>query len=38
MIQKKQFLEGADVIFSDKVISMNDQVNKIKKLNHFKKI
>tara|TARA_Y100001970_G_scaffold57091_1_gene72355 strand:+ start:1130 stop:2059 length:930 start_codon:yes stop_codon:yes gene_type:complete len=28
---------GADVIFSDKVISMNDNVNKIKKLNHFKK-
>ena len=28
---------GADVIFSDKVISMNDQVNKIKKLNHFKR-
>ena len=28
---------GADVIFSDKVISMNDRVNKIKKLNHFKK-
>ena len=28
---------GADVIFSDKVISMNDKVNKIKKLKHFKK-
>ena len=28
---------GADVIFSDKVISMNDKVNKIKKLNYFKK-
>jgi ornithine carbamoyltransferase len=28
---------GADVIFSDKVISMNDKVNVIKKLNHFKK-
>ena len=27
----------ADVIFSDKVISMNDKVNKIRKLNHFKK-
>jgi len=26
----------ADVIFSDKVISMNDKVNKIKKLKHFK--
>ena len=29
-------VEGADVIFSDKVISMNDKVNKIKKLNYFK--
>ena len=29
--------ERADVIFSDKVISMNDKVNKIKKLNYFKK-
>ena len=28
---------GADVVFSDKVISMNDRVNKTKKLNHFKK-
>ena len=28
---------GADVIFSDKVISMNDKVDKIKKLNDFKK-
>ena len=27
----------ADVIFSDKVISMNDKVDKIKKLNDFKK-
>ena len=27
----------ADVIFSDKVISMNDKVNKIKKLHDFKK-
>ena len=26
----------SDVIFSDKVISMNDKVNKQKKLNHFK--
>ena len=33
---KKQIL-GADVIFSDKVISMNDRVNKIKKLNHFRR-
>ena len=29
-------VKGADVIFSDKVISMNDKVNKIKKLRHFK--
>ena len=28
---------GADVIFSDKVISMSDKVNKIKKLSHFNK-
>ena len=34
---KKKAVSGADVIFSDKVISMNDKVNKIKKLNHFKK-
>ena len=27
----KKAMLGADVIFSDKVISMNDQVNKIKK-------
>ena len=33
----KKAVLGADVIFSDKVISMNDKVNKIKKLNHFKK-
>ena len=33
----KNAATGADVIFSDKVISMNDKVNKIKKLNHFKK-
>ena len=32
----KKAVEGADVIFSDKVISMNDKVNKIKKLNYFK--
>ena len=32
----KKAVEGADVIFSDKVISMNDNVNKIKKLNYFK--
>ena len=33
----KKALTGADVIFSDKVISMNDKVDKKKKLNHFKK-
>ena len=33
----KKAVRGADVIFSDKVISMNDKVNKIKKLNQFKK-
>ena len=32
----KKAVEKADVIFSDKVISMNDNVNKIKKLKHFK--
>ena len=33
----KKAATRADVVFSDKVISMNDKVNKIKKLNHFKK-
>ena len=33
----KKAASGADVIFSDKVISMNDKVNKLKKLNQFKK-
>jgi len=33
----KKAAMGADVIFSDKVISLNDKVNKKKKLNHFKK-
>ena len=33
----KKAATGADVILSDKVISMNDKVDKIKKLNHFKK-
>ncbi len=33
----KKAMIGADVIFSDKVISINDQVNTIKKLNHFKR-
>ena len=33
----KKAVKNADVIFSDKVISMNDKVNKLKKLNHFKK-
>ena len=32
----KKAVEGVDVIFSDKVISMNDKVNKIKKLKYFK--
>ena len=33
----KKAASGADVIFSDKVISMNDKGNKLKKLRHFKK-
>ena len=33
----KKAVKGADVIFSDKVISMNDKVNKLKKLSQFKK-
>ena len=33
----KKAVKNADVIFSDKVISMNDKVNKKKKLNVFKK-
>jgi len=33
----KKAVKGADVIFSDKVISLNDKVNKNKKLSHFKK-
>ena len=33
----KKAANGSDVIFSDKVISMNDKVNKVKKLNSFKK-
>ena len=33
----KKAVKGADVIFSDKVISMNDKVNKSKKLSKFKK-
>ena len=33
----KEAVFGADVIFSDKVISMNDKVNKAKKLSFFKK-
>ncbi len=33
----KKAVTGADVIFSDKVISMNDKVNEKKKLSHFKK-
>ena len=33
----KKAVAGTDVIFSDKVISMNDKVDKVKKLRHFKK-
>tara|TARA_B100001057_G_scaffold322930_1_gene323184 strand:+ start:13203 stop:14129 length:927 start_codon:yes stop_codon:yes gene_type:complete len=33
----KKAASNADVIFSDKVISMNDKVNKIKKLKSFRK-
>ena len=33
----KKAATNADVIFSDKVISMNDKVNKAKKLKYFKK-
>ncbi len=32
----KKAVQGADVIFSDKVISMNDKVNKKKKLDYFR--
>ncbi len=32
----KKAAQNADVIFSDKVISLNDKVNKKKKLSHFK--
>jgi ornithine carbamoyltransferase len=33
----KKAVTGADVVFSDKVISMNDKVNKKKKIEQFKK-
>ena len=33
----KKAVKGADVIFSDKVISLNDKVNKKKKIKQFKK-
>ncbi len=33
----KNAVKGADVIFSDKVISLNDKVNKEKKIEQFKK-
>ena len=33
---KRKAAFGADVIFSDKVISLNDNVNKKKKLKHLK--
>ena len=32
----KKAIMGADVIFSDKVVSLNDKVNKIKKIKDFK--
>ena len=35
--ESKKAAVGADVIFSDKVISMNDRVDTKKKLTHFKK-
>jgi ornithine carbamoyltransferase len=34
----KKAAEGADVMFSDKVISLNDKVNKKKKLNNLKNL
>jgi ornithine carbamoyltransferase len=33
----KKAVKGADIIFSDKVISLNDKVNKKKKIEQFKK-
>jgi len=33
----KKAANNCDVIFTDKVVSMNDKVNKLKKLNDFKK-
>ena len=33
----KKAVTNADVIFSDKVISLNDKINKKKKINYFKK-
>ena len=33
----RKAVDGADVVFSDKVISMNDKINKKNKLKHFKK-
>ena len=35
--EPKKAVKGADVIFSDKVISLNDKVNKKKKIEQFKK-
>ena len=35
--EAKKAIRGADVIFSDKVISLNDKVNKKKKNKDFKK-
>ena len=33
----KKAAKGSDVIFTDKVISMNDKVNKFRKIKNFKK-
>ena len=33
----KKAAKGSDVVFTDKVISLNDKVNKAKKLSKFKK-
>ena len=32
----KKAAKNADVVFSDKVFSINDKVNKVKKINDFK--
>ena len=35
-IDPKKAVKNADVIFSDKVVSLNDKVNKVKKIKDFK--